>query len=54
MKSYRQVQAGQQLSGAVSYLNKVHHRVMAPQAVSSQLGLNLNTLVDLYEIRAAM
>uniref|UniRef100_A0A8C5CV82 Acyl-coenzyme A oxidase n=1 Tax=Gadus morhua TaxID=8049 RepID=A0A8C5CV82_GADMO len=54
MKSYRQVQAGQQLSGAVSYLNKVHHRVMAPQAVSSQLDLNLNTLVDLYEIRAAM
>ncbi|KAK0142698.1 Peroxisomal acyl-coenzyme A oxidase 1 [Merluccius polli] len=54
MKSYRQVQAGQRLSGAVSYLNRGQRGVLQPQAVSSQVDLlHLDTLVELYKLRAA-
>ncbi|KAG7265601.1 hypothetical protein CRUP_005946 [Coryphaenoides rupestris] len=54
MKSYRQVQAGQRLSGAVSYLNRSQRGALQPQAVSSQVDLlHLDTLVELYKHRAA-
>ncbi|XP_076027244.1 peroxisomal acyl-coenzyme A oxidase 1 isoform X2 [Genypterus blacodes] len=56
LKSYRQVKAGQQLSGIVSYLNE-HERVQ-PQPVSARPTVvdlnNLSSLAEVYKLRAAI
>ncbi|KAM3623508.1 uncharacterized protein V6R79_012045 [Siganus canaliculatus] len=58
VKSYRQVKAGQQLSGIVSYLNETQDRRVQPQPVAARptvVDINdLATLVDAYKLRAAI
>ncbi|KAM9314155.1 peroxisomal acyl-coenzyme A oxidase 1 isoform 2-T2 [Pholidichthys leucotaenia] len=57
MKSYRQVKAGQQLSGIVSYLNESADWRVQPQPVAARptvVDINdLNSLVEVYKRRAA-
>ncbi|XP_051939487.1 peroxisomal acyl-coenzyme A oxidase 1 isoform X5 [Hippocampus zosterae] len=57
MKSYRQVQAGEQLHGIVSYLNETEHQRIQPQLVTARAtGLDINdlsSLVEVYKLRAA-
>ncbi|KAM4604056.1 peroxisomal acyl-coenzyme A oxidase 1 isoform 1-T1 [Polymixia lowei] len=57
LKSYRQAQAGQRLSGIVSYLNEAEQRRLQPQPVSSRpTVVNINdlaSLVEVYKLRAA-
>ncbi|XP_071767690.1 peroxisomal acyl-coenzyme A oxidase 1 isoform X1 [Centroberyx gerrardi] len=57
VKSYRQAQAGQQLSGIVSYLNEAEQRRVQPQPVSARpTVVNINdlaSLVEVYKLRAA-
>ncbi|XP_029936658.1 peroxisomal acyl-coenzyme A oxidase 1 isoform X1 [Myripristis murdjan] len=57
VKSYRQVQAGQQLSGSVSYLNDAQQQRVQPQPVSARptvVNINdLTSLVEVYKLRAA-
>ncbi|PWA32737.1 hypothetical protein CCH79_00012525, partial [Gambusia affinis] len=57
VKSYRQAEKGQQLSGIVSYLNESQNRRVQPQAVASRRPLvdinDLSSLVQVYQQRAA-
>ncbi|XP_069553267.1 peroxisomal acyl-coenzyme A oxidase 1 isoform X2 [Brachyistius frenatus] len=58
VKSYRQVKAGQQLSGIVSYLNEAEGRRVQPQPVAARptvVDINdLTSLVEVYKLRAAI
>nr|XP_040041910.1 peroxisomal acyl-coenzyme A oxidase 1 isoform X2 [Gasterosteus aculeatus aculeatus] len=58
VKSYRQAQAGQQLSGIVSYLNDLKHQRVQPQPVAGRptvVDINdLASLVEVYKQRAAI
>ncbi|KAM8878434.1 peroxisomal acyl-coenzyme A oxidase 1 isoform 1-T1 [Spinachia spinachia] len=58
VKSYRQAQAGQQLSGIVSYLNDPKHQRVQPQPVAGRPTLvdinDLASLVEVYKQRAAI
>ncbi|XP_053712401.1 peroxisomal acyl-coenzyme A oxidase 1-like isoform X2 [Synchiropus splendidus] len=58
VKSYRQVKAGQQLRGIVSYLNEAEHRRVQPQSVAARptvVDINdLSSLVEVYKLRAAI
>lgn len=57
VKSYRQVKAGQQLSGIVSYLNEMEPRQVQAHPASARptvLDINdLTCLVESYKLRAA-
>ncbi|KAL6110252.1 acox1 [Pungitius sinensis] len=58
VKSYRQAQAGQQLSGIVSYLNDPKHQRVQPQPVAGRptvVDINdLASLVEVFKQRAAI
>ncbi|XP_040041910.2 peroxisomal acyl-coenzyme A oxidase 1 isoform X2 [Gasterosteus aculeatus] len=58
VKSYRQAQAGQKLSGIVSYLNDLKHQRVQPQPVAGRptvVDINdLASLVEVYKQRAAI
>uniref|UniRef100_A0A1A8J0P6 Acyl-coenzyme A oxidase n=1 Tax=Nothobranchius kuhntae TaxID=321403 RepID=A0A1A8J0P6_NOTKU len=58
VKSYRQAQEGQQLSGIVSYLNESQNQRLQPQAVAAQPPVvdvnDLSSLVEVYKQRAAI
>ncbi|XP_063332618.1 peroxisomal acyl-coenzyme A oxidase 1 isoform X1 [Pelmatolapia mariae] len=58
VKSYKQVKAGQQLSGIVSYLNEADVRRVQPQPVAARptvVDINdLTSLTEVYKLRAAI